>query len=124
MIDNLGDVETVASGLSELLLDFGHIITAGKCPPRTLVARAWAITGGRGIDLWYRFPWLFDHYAGWAVLAGGFWALVLLLPVRLAAARITHSVGAVDRAPERAAKLRGSRRSIHRGGRGALCIRA
>jgi|SRR4051812_6615601 hypothetical protein len=106
MIDNLGDVETVASGLSELLLDFGHIITAGKCPPRTLVARAWAITGGRGIDLWYRFPWLFDHYAGWAVLAGGFWALFLLLTVGLTAARIKHSVTAVDRDRDLPSKMR------------------
>lgn len=97
MLDNPGDIETVASGLSELLLDLGDFVTGGKRPPLALVALCWSITAAGGIGLRYRLPWLFDHYPGWAVLSAGFWALLTVATVGLTTARIKHGASTSDR---------------------------
>lgn len=89
MLDTWGE-RAAAEMASELFLDLGDFVTGGRRPPRWLVRPAWAVTIVGAGALWHWFHWLFDHYPGWAVLAGGFWAMWLVVTLGLWSARIKY----------------------------------
>jgi hypothetical protein len=84
------EIESAAAVASELLLDFGSYITGGRRPSRAIVALAWLTTVAGAIALWRGFPWLFDQFPGWAVLAGGAWIMLLILSVGLFGAAVKY----------------------------------
>ena len=91
------EIHAAAESASELFLDLGDFITGGRRPPRWLVFSAWAATIAGAWGLWQSFHWLFDHYPGWAVLSGGFWAMWLVVTLGLWSARIRHDNQSVPR---------------------------
>ena len=84
------DEHQAAAGGSELLLDLGTLVTGGRRPNRAVVAIAWLSTFGGALALWRWFAWLFDHFPAWAVLAGGFWLMLLVLSLGLFGAAVKY----------------------------------
>lgn len=91
------EVRTAAAGASELLLDFGAYITGGRRPHRAIVALAWLATVAGAVSLWRWFPWLFDHFPGWAVLAGGAWLILLIIALGLFGAVVKYGSASSSR---------------------------
>jgi hypothetical protein len=84
------EIHVAAAGGSELLLDFGTFITGGRHPRRIIVVCAWLLTLGGAVALWRWFPWLFDHFPGWAVLVGGSWLILFIVSLGLFGAAINY----------------------------------
>jgi len=78
-----------------------------------LVLLAWLLTAGTSLAIYKRFPWLFDHFPGWAVLAGGFWVILVVVTLGLSAAAVKHSAieGASRSRPPYLTNAAGVRRS-------------
>jgi len=90
MLDNR-EAEAAAAGISELLLDWGGYLTGGRRATRPMVLLTWVLTFGGALGLWRWFPWLFDHFPGWAVLAGGCWVILFVIALGLFGAAVKYS---------------------------------
>jgi hypothetical protein len=62
MLDNADQAEAAAKLSSDVLLDLGDFVTAGRRPPRWLRIIAWLITFGGAGALWRSFHWLFETF--------------------------------------------------------------